>query len=272
MFSVQAYVENQSTGSMRAPSARYACGNNGFSGDSDSNGIAILVVVKICGLKSHAVFLKDATLTDVKRAAIEYRKFPLVSVWGALANTVAIQLPVFVISYWYAVVEAGYYILTYKVVSLPLFMISAALSDVLHSKMVRVDRETPWKLRRLVVKVFVILLACVTPVVFLMFFFSENIFSIVFGREWGTAGMYAAILVFPIAVRFAVVPLSVAMLIDKNVKTGTQWQIVYLISLSITLYLCKSLDVVTLIKIYALHDVVLYVMYFVVIFRCTKYS
>ena len=58
----------------------------------------------------------------------------------------------------------------------------------------------------------------------------EELFAFVFGDDWKTAGSMASILVYAVAVRFIVSPLSSVLAIKQHMFKGFCWQLLYFIT------------------------------------------
>ncbi|OOE38686.1 hypothetical protein BZG06_16120, partial [Salinivibrio kushneri] len=104
----------------------------------------------------------------------------------------------------------------------------------------------------------------------ILIFWGEGLFSFVFGSEWSQAGNFAGYLVIAVAIRFAVSPLSAVLGLEKNIKLGVCWQVLYLFTISVTLYLCSSLSIEHFFIGFVIHEVVLYLIYFSLILKGSK--
>jgi hypothetical protein len=82
----------------------------------------------------------------------------------------------------------------------------------------------------------------------------------------------ASKLVFAVAIHFVVSPLSVVLLLEHNIKLGTLWQLIYLITITATLYIVSSWPLNDFIMAYIIHEIVLYFIYFLLILKVTVYQ
>lgn len=113
--------------------------------------------------------------------------------------------------------------------------------------------ENNWFLMRLlykqvfkksyVMKVFLFLFIIYLPAVPILFVWGDTIFAFVFGEEWRQAGVYSSYLVVAVAIRFAVSPLSAVMALGNNIRMGTFWKVLYLVTITATLYFYSSAPV-----------------------------
>lgn len=137
----------------------------------------------------------------------KYVKFPAINSPHALVNTLAANLPILLLTRFYSSTVSGFYSLSFTIVLLPISFVSSAVSQVFFqriSKAFNSGEDMNLLARKMVKTLFVI---AIFPF-FLMLVFIPVIFSIVFGGEWGEAGVYARLLLPWIFMIFIVSPLS----------------------------------------------------------------
>ncbi|PSS47913.1 lipopolysaccharide biosynthesis protein [Pseudomonas sp. BBP2017] len=209
--------------------------------------------------------ISQVTAASILQNAKRYSKFPKYSSGGALLNNAATQMPVLMLSKFFETHIVGVFSLTFRALNLPMSLIAASFSQVLYQRFVTIHRDRPEILARYVFKVFLMLLALMIPLIIVVWFFGGQIFGVVFGEAWRQAGEYAAILIFAIAIRFSVSPLSTVLAMEHNIKLGTAWQVIYFITVTGTLYIFRNSEISKFILAFTLHDVVLYSLYLVFI-------
>jgi O-antigen/teichoic acid export membrane protein len=203
---------------------------------------------------------------QVINIAKAYKNMPMYSTPGAFADTLSLQMPIFMISHFFGTFITGIFSFTFRILNMPSSLISSAISQVLYKKINDAIKYKNYNIiMSLVVKVFVGLLLLILPFAFIIWFFGEDIFSFIFGDEWKHAGELAGILVFAVVIRFSVSPLSSVLLIEQNIKLGVSWQITYLITISITLFFFRNYEIQNFLWIFVIHELLLYLLYFVVI-------
>ena len=213
---------------------------------------------------------RHVTKQRVWKNAKIYKKFPKYSTLGAFADTASLQMPILILSKFYDMGTTGMFSLTFRVLHLPMTFMSASLSQVLFQKIAHLQHHSPQHIHRLIIKLFLILLAMMLPFVIFIGLFGEALFVFVFGEPWHEAGSLAAILVIAVAVRFAVSPLSSVLAMDHNVKLGVLWQFIYLFTITSTLYLFSSENIKTFVVAFVVHEVVLYFLYLAFILKGAK--
>ncbi len=202
----------------------------------------------------------------------KYSQFPIYGTPGAFANAAASQLPVFILTKFYSAGITGIFSLTFRVLNVPASFVSGALSQVLHQKIVEIQSDAPEKLLGFIVKVVLALSVAFLPVALLAWLWGEPIFVFVFGEQWRAAGSYAAYLVVAAGIRFCVSPVSVVMLLERNVRKGAAWQILYFATLAATLLTFAARPVETLLLAFVVHEVLLYSFYLALILRGSRES
>jgi O-antigen/teichoic acid export membrane protein len=213
------------------------------------------------------IFNKKSLLKNIKK----YKKLPQYSSWGALTDNISLNMPTLVIAKFFFA-SVGIFGLTMKVLSLPLSLISQSLSSVLFQKVAELHNDNSHKIKILIIKIFLILNFIMIPFVGFIWFFGEDLFAFIFGEAWREAGVMASILVFAVAIRSVVSPLSVVLLLDHNIKLGTFWQFIYFITISVTLYVVSSWPFNDFLIAFVIHEVVLYLLYFFFILKSSEYS
>jgi O-antigen/teichoic acid export membrane protein len=206
------------------------------------------------------IFSKIKIETIIKNARV-YNKFPKYSTLGGLLDSVAMQMPVLMLNRFFNIHITGMFSLAFRALGSPLSLISAALSQVFFQKVVEIYNERPEQLSRYVLKAFFVLLALMLPVICIVWFFGEGLFAFVFGEKWRQAGHFAAILIFAVAIRFTVSPLSSILLLEHNLKLGTLWQGIYFFTITCTLYLFREAGIETFFLAFVIHEIVLYILY-----------
>ncbi len=137
----------------------------------------------------------EAVITNAR----QYKKFPLYSSFGALLNSAASQIPVFIISKFFGAASTGFYSMAFKILNKPLTLISGAISKVLFQRVSILHHNNPELLRPFILKIFIILTTVVVPFVVVFFLYGTQIFAWLFGSNWAVAGNYASILSIAVA-------------------------------------------------------------------------
>ena len=227
----------------------------------------IYLLKKDCTYKK---ILKNTEIASIKKQSIRYKKFPKYGVFGALCDASAVQMPIMIITKFYSSSATGMFSLTFRVLNMPTSLISSAIAQVLFQKVVEISQTEPEKLNHYIVKMCLVLFVIYLPAVPILVVWGEPLFSFLFGNEWGQAGVYAGYLVIAVAVRFAVSPLSAVLGLEENIKMGVFWQVLYLCTITLTLYFFSSMPINQFFIAFVVHEVVLYLIYLILILKGTK--
>lgn len=220
--------------------------------------------------RNYKSLIRKSKINSIQKQGIKYHKFPTYGVWGALCDAVAVQMPVIMLTKFYSNSVTGMFSLTFRVLNMPTSIISSAIAQVLFQKVVEISQTEPEKLNLYIIKMFLLLFFIYLPAVPVLFIWGESLFSIIFGNEWSQAGVYAGYLVIAVAVRFAVSPLSAVLGLEQNIKMGVLWQVLYLCTITVTLYFSSSLSIEEFLIAFIVHEVVLYLIYLFLILKGTK--
>lgn len=203
----------------------------------------------------------------IKALAKQYSKYPLLSSPGALVNSFALQAPVIFISRFFDIIAVGYFNFIYRIIGGPLDLISSSFSQVLLQKIGAKDYDD---LSGFILKTAKKLLLLSLPMIIAIVLFGTEIFEFVFGERWAKAGDYAKIIIFSIAIRFIVSPLSMVLIMEQFIKWGFFWQIYTLTSVLVTFFLFHQLDFYSFLIIFVIQDVLSYSLYFILIVKAAK--
>ena len=224
------------------------------------------ILIKLL-ISEKLLFKKGVSVARCIVLAKRYSKFPRYSMPGAILDSVSLQMPILFLSRFFDADAVGFFSFTFRIISGPMGLISGALAQVLLQKIATEDHSNVYGLILLALRK---LTLAAIPFVLVVYFLGEHIFAFVFGEQWIVAGQYATILIFSIAIRFIVSPLSMVLALDKNIKLGMVWQFLYFISVISVLTLSKNLPVKDFLLAFVVQDVLLYILYLIFILGAAK--
>lgn len=176
-----------------------------------SLGVAGLVIGQFFGFSAgtlklaHGVSFSKADMSlgmwrRVRVLARRYDRFPKLDVAASIVNAISTQLPNLLLAVLFNPVVAGLYLLADRALGAPLSLLSQSIGQVLYAR----SREAieQGKIGDLATNILAVLAAVVLVPTVVMFFFGEQLFTLVFGSEWGTAGTYASWLIVGISANF----------------------------------------------------------------------
>lgn len=197
----------------------------------------------------------------MKKNAKKYSDFPKYLLIPSVLDTISIQVPILVISKYFSLTNAGYYNLTNLVLNAPLAFIASAYGQVFFQKISSYDSlNSAYSFFK---KNVLILFGINLVFSSLVLWQGSFLFEFFFGRDWSTSGYYASILAPSLLLKSVASPLSVVFSAWNKVKVASIWLYTYfcstVLTFSISIYL--DVDLVLLIKIYVVHEIVLYALY-----------
>lgn len=130
------------------------------------------------------------TPTSLRETAYRYRDFPLFRAPLDWLNSVSYGIPSLMLAALLGPAAAGFYLLAFRVVSLPITVIAAAVGTVFLPRIAEASHRSE-RLRPLLLKGTAALAAIGLVPFGIMMIFGPWIFSFVFGADWSPAGDYA---------------------------------------------------------------------------------
>ena len=219
----------------------------GFSGLS----IAGLIYSNILGqIASIIVLFKSIYLNDLKYlsffnknrilfVARKYSKFPKFDLLASLSNVSAQYLVNILFTTLFTTTVAGYYYLTQKMLSIPVTLIAASILDVFKEQASK-DYKKFGNARKIYIQTFKKLLVLSFIPSIIVYFFSVDIFTYIFGEAWEVSGEYARILVPMLFFRFISSPLSFMLYIGEKQELNLVGNLLFLLGTIGSLYFASS--------------------------------
>lgn len=164
-----------------------------------------------------------------------YKDFLFFSSLEVLANTLGYNLKRVLISIFFDMKTLGFYSLTERVLNTPSSLIASSISQVFFQKVIEEKMKTGKGTKTYFYSLKYLILFSL-PIYTFLYFFIEDIFTFVFGKEWYIAGIYAKILIPFFFISFISSAMSVILSAFEKVKQGLIINLTILISI-LTLFL-----------------------------------
>jgi len=145
----------------------------------------------------------DAVKTTIKQLALRHRDFPFYRTPKVIVDSMSAALPVLGLTALIGPTEAGFFSLAMSVLSMPVALIATSVEKVLYPKLSRAANESK-KLTPLVLKSAMGLVLVSSLPFALIAILGPSLFEIVFGRNWGEAGVYSQWLVLWLFTSFVI--------------------------------------------------------------------
>jgi lipopolysaccharide exporter len=171
----------------------------------------------------------------IKNMAREYSDFPKKSAVAALFNILAGQFPFILIGVLFNPYILGLYSLTMRVLNTPMTVLGSSISQVYYDRAINANKDGT--LSSLIKKTTLILFLIIAPPLTILFLFGEQLFTYIFGHQWGEAGTLATMLIPFFILRFIFVCQSSIISIKRKLNFEIKFNVFYLISQVVPIYI-----------------------------------
>lgn len=207
-------------------------------------------------------------LQQLKYILKQYWQFPIFHAFPSFLNTISLTLPVFIVHAAFGKAETGQFDLSRLVLSLPMALISTALSQVYLQHQAEKIRNKQsvvsdfWSVSKALFWMSI-------PLALLLFLFATPLFSFIFGSQWALAGKLTAVLIFGQAIKFIVSPMSSTLVALKEVRFSAIWQLLYFGAMA-WLYANPGSDIFDFALRYCYIDFAAYALYYALIYKIVQ--
>ncbi len=200
-------------------------------------GIATTVLGKMIWKEDRELFQKVNRL-KILVLAKRYIKFPKFLIIAHSINTTSRQLPIILFSSFFNASVVGFFMLTQRVVVLPMIIVASAIADVFRQK-ASYDYINNRECEKLFLSTFKKLLLIAILPFSIFYFIAPELFAFIFGSEWRIAGEYAQIMTPMFFLQFVISPLSSMFLIAEKQQLDLYWQIYLLLTVTLAILIGK---------------------------------
>ncbi|HBC32300.1 MAG TPA: translocase [Clostridiales bacterium] len=142
----------------------------------------------------------------IEKMLILHKKFPLFDSWSEFLNTASAVLPVLLLGYFFNPAVVGFYALGQRVLSLPMGVIGGSIAQVFFPRATKAQHDG--ELYNVTLDLFKRILAIGFVPLMLIAIVAPDLFAIVFGDRWYTAGQYVRWMSLWLFFQFISSPLS----------------------------------------------------------------
>lgn len=174
------------------------------------------------------IFLKSIRWKQMREGIVRHKKFPLLSSWSSLMNTISVQLPPLLLAVFFSSTVVGFYALGHRLLSIPMSLIGSSIAQVFYQR--AAEARNQGMLHSVVRNTFVRLVALGAFPLILIMISGREIFSVIFGSQWAEAGIYAQILAPWILFVFLGSPFSTLFSVLEMQGTGLFFNVILLIT------------------------------------------
>ncbi len=191
-----------------------------------------IATVMLCTViwKEDKNWLKKVKKLKIFALVKKYIKFPKYDVGASLLNILAHQLPNIFFNIIFNSSVSGYYYLTQRILGLPISILGSAILTVFREQ-ASIDYKKFGNAKKIYIQTFKKLFIIGFFTFILLYFFSVELFVLVFGDKWNIAGEYAKILTPLFFLKFISNPLSFMLYIGEKQKLNLYSQFLFIIAL-----------------------------------------
>ncbi|MHB0971404.1 MAG: lipopolysaccharide biosynthesis protein [Thermoanaerobaculia bacterium] len=199
----------------------------------------------------------------------KYREFPTYSLGSSLVDTLAVWIPLPLITAYFGPISAGHYSLASRILTIPAGLVAQSVGDVFFNRISIIAREAPARATSFLVRVAAMLAVAAAVPCIVVSTFGPEAFVFAFGEQWRTAGVISTSLVWWAAAQMVVSPISRAVFVFGGLRSKFVYDVVALTMVLLTFVVAQRVraDFAQVIGWLTLGNVVAYAVYFVVLIR-----
>lgn len=221
-------------------------------------------------LKNIAIF-KNITSKKLKSTFIKYKKQLIYGTPSNFINGLSYSILNFLITDLYGLSVFGYYSLSYRMLGIPLTLISTNMSKIFFQEASQ-EKNTTNSFSKSFSKNSRLLVVISSLVTALLMVASPYVFPIIFGSDWYTAGIYVVILAPMFGARLIVSTLSPGLIISNRQNVELYFQFAFILMALISYAVCSffSLSIVAFLILVSFTYSFVYILLFFYINKVSK--
>jgi len=173
--------------------------------------------------------LRSVTFRDVRRLALRYKRFPLISSFSGLLNSAGLQMPVILLATLFGSQAAGWFLMVQRVMGAPVTLLGQATAQVYFGEAAELRLKQPENLRAFFIKIALRLFVLGGLPIGLIGLTAPWTFPLLFGPDWRMAGWMAQALTAMYVMQFVVYPLSQTLNVLERQDLQLAWDIARLL-------------------------------------------
>lgn len=197
--------------------------------------------------------LKFLSFKTMIKAFREYSNFPKFLLPMGVVNSFSVNILVFALSAIASSAMVGFYERAWRVVNLPLSLLSTSFGNVFFERMTKTTNP-----RRFYLQSYFANLALAAVIMIPIVFWGETIFVFVLGNDWKVAGTIARVIAPLTVLNYATACVSSVFSVYQKNQILLIWQVFYLLIVLGWILFARSIEIFTLIRVFALIGATLY--------------
>ena len=190
--------------------------------------------------------IRTTNKTKIFSLAKEYKKMPLLNLPNAFVDNIRLSGINILIGNFYSSAVLGQFSLAWRMIQAPFAILGGSISQVFFQKLTETPPgELTQTIYKILYKLFFIAIIPFT----IIYFFSEDIFSFIFGANWTVAGKIASILTPWLFINFLTSPISSIFIILNRQEIMLYFSTVYMIVPLSILYFFQDIEILQILSI-----------------------
>jgi O-antigen/teichoic acid export membrane protein len=233
--------------------------------------IASVIVTRISLFKN-----SNSTSLNISKSVFfdtikKYKAYSIFGIPGAFVDSIAQQLPVYFLIFFFDNGTIGQYGLATRVVQIPGILIANSINNVIYQKFSELNSyDKPLKPLLIRTSLNIAKIILIPMIIFAIF--SPLLFPIIFGNQWTESGKYARILFLIYTIRTIVSPITTIFTVKNKLNISFSWQVLYFF-ISVIFFLLMNLLSFTFYNIliyFLVVEFILYGLYFYLALEISK--
>lgn len=207
--------------------------------------------------------LKEINKKDMVDAFKENYKLTIFTTPSTFLNSLSYSILNFFITELYGLETLGYYSISYRMLGIPISIITTNASKVFFER-ANTELQEKGNFKNILRQNTIALGSISIIMVICLFFLSPWAFQVFFGKNWRISGVYVQILSFMFGIRLLTASLTPAFIITKKQNLEISKQVLFLIVAILAYIVCKYFELkiyIFLIMISVLYSVIYIIMY-----------
>ncbi|MBC6317002.1 oligosaccharide flippase family protein, partial [Listeria grandensis] len=190
----------------------------------------------------------------------KYYRYPLLSSGSLFINTLTLQVPLLLITYYFGNEVAGFFGMGQRVIGMPIVLLTSVLSQVFYSVAAKGMHTESARVLDLFKNVVRTALLYGLPIFAIFAVFAPSLFALVFGEEWRVSGEYVQRLLPVFYLQLVTVPVSQTLYLIGRQKTQFLWDVSRFVSIVALFFIAhtQQWDILTVLTSYAVIGSVFY--------------
>ncbi|WP_457561872.1 lipopolysaccharide biosynthesis protein [Caminibacter pacificus] len=199
----------------------------------------------------------------------KYKNFPKYDIASAFLNNLSLQLPIFLLSHFYGVAIVGLFMLSRRIVGLPIIIISSSITTVF--KQHATDEYNKYgKCDKIFINTLKKSILIALPPSIILFFIAPKLFEFIFGKEWADAGYITQILIPMFFLRFVTSPLSYMFYIANKQNLNLLGQLILNLVIVMIFFTFNEENYFTILYLFSIVFSIYYLFYLYLSYKFAK--